>query len=136
MATQGFVIRTLVPDVTPFDLSFPNTRNLSTSVYRFIKMTTTSLFVATDGISSHGDRTLGVAQDQTDGSTKAAVLTVRVAGVTKVILGADCGIGMLVKCDANGAAIEALSGDVAEGYLLSGGLSGEAVAMVIQHTTA
>ena len=130
---QGFVIRSLVPAVSPFDISYPNTANLSTGQYLFCVDNGTALAVAGTNVV-----TLGVLQDGTDGSSRATVSTVRTAGLTKIILGQDANIGDYVKSGTNGQAyiVSTVSGQAIEGYLLDGGLSGQAVVMLIQHQKA
>lgn len=133
MATQAFVLNTLVPEVCPDDISYPNSANLTGKQYRFVKVTTTILAVCTAGTASKGDRSIGVLQDGTDGSTRPTVSAVRTGGLTKIVLGEDSSLQTYVKSDANGAAIAAVTGDNAEGYLLNGGNSGECAVMRIQH---
>lgn len=130
---QGFVIRSLVPTVSPYDLSYPNAANLSAGQYCFVVDSGTALAIAATNVV-----TLGVLQDGTDGSTKATVSTVRTAGLTKIILGMDASIGDYVKSDQNGHAqiVSTNTGQAIEGYLLDGGLSGQAVVMLITHQKA
>lgn len=125
----GFVIRTLVPESSIFDLAYPSTTNLSGKSYLFAVDNGTEIAVA-----GAGDATLGVLQDGFDGSVRTNVATVRTCGLTKILLGDDVSAMTFVKSDTNGAAVAAGNKDSSEGYVLDGGLSGEIVVMVIQHS--
>ena len=129
MAT-GYVIRTLVPTVSLYDIVYPSTANLSGKQYLFVKDTGSAIAVA-----STGEKTLGVLQDGFDGSVRANVATVRTVGLSKVIAGGTVNVGDFVKSDANGAAITVTPGDEYQGYALDGGTAGTAIVIVVEHGT-
>ena len=128
MASAGFVLRTLVPTSSIYDLSYPNSSAFTSKQYLFVYDNGTALTVA-----GSNQATIGVMQDSTDGSTRPTVSTVRTVGLTKLVLGADVSPMAYVRSDANGAAVTCVTGEFAEAYVMDGGLSGEQVAAMIIH---
>ena len=128
MASTGFVLRTLVPTSSIYDVSYPNTTNLTGKQYLFVYDNGTALTVA-----GTNQATLGVMQDGTDGSVRANVSTVRTVGLTKITLGADVSPMAYVRSTTTGTAITCVTGEFAEAYVLDGGLSGEIVVATIVH---
>lgn len=95
--------------------------------------------VDTDGFADlpagAGDPIAGVIQNKPGAATGAAdeAASIRVYGVSKVVLGDTVAAGDLVTTDATGAAVTAATGDYVAGVALMGGDAGEIVSVLLTH---
>jgi len=109
------------------DISIPAAADLSAKQYRFVTIDSSG----NAAVSTRGAKSAGVLQDAPAAASRAA--SIRVSGITKVVLGGSVTAGNNAVADANGAAVTASSADNADmGTFLQSGASGEIVAMLLQ----
>lgn len=123
----GYIIRTLVPSVSPYDLAYPVVDSFASDQYKLVADNGTKLVLATT------DANIGILQDAPNLGTTGNVASVRTVGLSKLILAADCSPGDFLKNNGAGLGTPASAGDFYSAYSLDGGLAGEAIAVVIQH---
>lgn len=109
--------------------------DLSANQYRFVNINTTGKSIA---MTSAGERMVGVQQDKAGQQTGAALeeSAIGIDGVSLIILGATVTAGIEVKSDDEGRAVSAATpalGHYVGGILLTGGVEGDVVSMLIRN---
>jgi hypothetical protein len=109
--------------------------DLSANQYRFVNMNTSGNTIA---VTAAGERVVGVQQDKAGQQTGAALEAseIGIDGVTLIILGATITAGVEVKSDDEGRAVTAATpalGHYVGGILLTGGVEGDVVSMLIRN---
>lgn len=100
--------------------------DLSAKQYHFVS-------VSSDGqIDPTGDGAAAVGVLQNDPAAAGRAAEVAIGGVTKVVCGGAVTRGGAVASDANGAAVNAASGDVILGVALHEGAAGRVISIVFQ----
>lgn len=115
-------------EVPILDFTFVAAADLSGDQYRFVTLDANAQI----DVSAAGANAIGVLQNK---PTAGQAATVRVAGITQIILGGTVASGGLVEIDANGEAI-AQSAASCMGIMLQGGADGEVGSMLIDRSFA
>lgn len=113
-------------EVNPNVVTLEAGQDLSSSQFYFVS-------IAADGqVDPTGDGASADGVLQNDPSAAGRAASVAIGGITKVACGGTVTRGGDVASDANGKAVDAVTGDVIMGTALETGASGSVIAMLFQ----
>lgn len=105
--------------------------DLSAKQFYFVKMSSGNVVACGDG-----ERAIGVLQDKPTASGKAAAVNTAEGDILKVVCGGTVTIDGDVASDADGAAVDATTGDIILGTAREAGAAGQLIEIVFKPTIA